>query len=99
MNWYFKTWMTKILINNCYGIIRNNKRIIYTDELPEKVSEEEAGNIEWREAFSTIDEKYRIALILLGGFSYKRDRQNTWNNGRSGEDKTFQRQGAIKGIW
>ena len=62
---YFKTWMTKILINNCYGIIRRNRKITYTDELPERVSEENASNIEWREALSTIDEKYRIVLILF----------------------------------
>ena len=62
---YFKTWMTKILINNCYGIIRSNRRITYTDELPERVSEENVSNIEWREALSTIDEKYRIVLILF----------------------------------
>lgn len=62
---YFKTWMTKILVNNCYGIIRRNRRIIYTDELPESVSEENVSNIEWREAMSAIDEKYRIVLILF----------------------------------
>lgn len=62
---YFKTWMTKILINNCYGIIRSNRRITYTDKLPERVSEENVSNIEWREALSAIDEKYRIVLILF----------------------------------
>lgn len=64
-NRYFKTWMTKILVNNCYGIIRRNKRITYTDELPESVCEEKVSNIEWREALSSIDEKYRIVLILF----------------------------------
>ena len=62
---YFKTWMTRILINNCYGIIRSNRQITYTDELPERVSEENVSNNEWREALSTIDEKYRIVLILF----------------------------------
>lgn len=62
---YFKSWMTKILVNNCYGIIRSNRRITYTDELPESVIEDNACNLEWREALSAIDEKYRIALILF----------------------------------
>ena len=62
---YFKTWMTKILVNNCYGIIRRNRQITYTDKLPERVSEENGSNIEWREALSTIDEKYRVVLILF----------------------------------
>lgn len=64
-NKYFKTWMTKILVHNCYGIIRGNRRIVYVDKPPEEVSEESVGNIEWREALSTIDEKYRIVLVLF----------------------------------
>lgn len=62
---YFKTWMTKILINNCYHIIRSNRRITYTDRLPEGVAEDNAGNLEWCEALSAIDEKYRVVLILF----------------------------------
>ena len=65
MDQYFRTWVTKILINNCYGMIRNNKQITYMDELPEKASEENVSNLEWREALSAIDEKYRIVLVLF----------------------------------
>lgn len=65
VNRYFKTWMTKILIHNCYSIIRSNRRITYMEELPESVSEENGSNMEWREALSSIDEKYRIVLILF----------------------------------
>lgn len=61
---YFKTWLTRILINNCYSIIRSNRRVTYTDELPDKAAEGNISNIEWQEALSTIDEKYRIVLIL-----------------------------------
>lgn len=62
---YFKTWMTKILVNNCCRIIRSGRRITYTAELPERVSEESVDNLEWREAMSSVDEKYRIVLILF----------------------------------
>ena len=62
---FFKTWMTKILIHNCYGIIRSSRRITYTDKLPERVSEEHVSNIEWREVLSVVDAKYRIVLILF----------------------------------
>lgn len=65
VNRYFKTWMTKILVNNCYAIIRSNRRIIYTDNLPERAGEENISNIEWQEALSSVDEKYRIVLILF----------------------------------
>ncbi|MDE5698061.1 MAG: sigma-70 family RNA polymerase sigma factor [Lachnospiraceae bacterium] len=62
---YFKAWVTKILVNNCYGIIRRNRWITYTDELPERVIEDNVSNIEWRETLSAIDEKYRIVLVLF----------------------------------
>ncbi len=62
---YFKTWMTKILVNNCRGIIRSNRRIIYTDNLPDRVGEETVSNVEWREALSAVDEIYRIVLVLF----------------------------------
>lgn len=65
VNQYFKTWMTKILIHNCYGIIRSNRRITYTDKLPEIAGEENGSNIEWQEAISAVAEKYRIVLILF----------------------------------
>lgn len=62
---YFKTWLTKILVNNCYGILRKKGQIIYTDELPERAGEENASNIEWKEALSALDEKYRTVLVLF----------------------------------
>lgn len=70
-NKYFKTWMTKILVHNCYGIIRGNRRIVYVEKLPEEAGEESIGNIEWREALSTVDEKYRIVLVLFYSEGFK----------------------------
>lgn len=61
---YFKTWMTKILMNKCYGIIRANKRMVYVEELPEQSSEGDMNSLEWKEAMNALDEKYRIVLIL-----------------------------------
>ena len=29
---FFKTWITKILKNECYNIIRKNKKIVYIEE-------------------------------------------------------------------
>lgn len=62
---YFKTWMTKILINKCYEIIRSNKRMVYVEELPEVSSGDEISNLEWKEALNALNEKYRIVLILF----------------------------------
>ena len=33
---YLKTWVTRILINECYKIIRNDKRVINMEILPEE---------------------------------------------------------------
>lgn len=60
---YFKTWMTRILIHKCYEIIRKNHGVIYMDELPERGAEQES-NLEWEEAMGTVDDKYRLVLVL-----------------------------------
>ena len=62
---YFKTWVTRILINKCYEIIRVNQKVIYMEELPEAASPEEVDSLEWKEAMNAIDEKYRVVLILF----------------------------------
>ncbi len=62
---YFKTWMTRILINKCYDMIRSGQKLTYLSELPETASEVSYGNLEWREAMETLDEKYRLVLILF----------------------------------
>lgn len=63
-NRYFKTWMTKILMNQCYEIIRANKHMVYVEELPEQALHGNMGSLEWKEAMNALDEKYRIVLIL-----------------------------------
>lgn len=32
-NEFFKTWLTKILMNECNNVIRNNRRIVYLEDL------------------------------------------------------------------
>lgn len=60
---YFKTWLTRILIHKCYEIVRKNHGVVYTDELPERAAEQE-NNLEWEEAMGTVDDKYRLILVL-----------------------------------
>lgn len=62
---YFKTWMTKILINNCNDIVRNSKRTQPMDELMDIQWENPAEDLtEFLETLKTLDEKYRTVLIL-----------------------------------
>ena len=55
---YFKTWMTRILINNCYKILEVRKRQTGLEEW-EEPSVTDEYNVELKDALSSIDEKYR----------------------------------------
>ena len=60
---YFKTWMTRILINHCYDIIRANP--IYGNMgLYEEPSKCDEYNVELKEAYSYVDERYRLPMEL-----------------------------------
>lgn len=69
---YFRTWMTRILINNCINIIRRNRREHPVSEFPEygKTSAE-IGNYEFNELMNSLDEKYRTILLLYYGEGFK----------------------------
>lgn len=61
----FRSWMMKILINNCKNILKKEKRIIHMETLPEETFvEQEYSNKEWNEMLSSLDEKYRVVLML-----------------------------------
>lgn len=67
---YFKTWMTRILINNCYMIRRQRKRMVDLGEYKEQVAND-VYNLELKEALSALDKKYRIPIMLFYGQGYK----------------------------
>jgi len=60
---FFKTWMTRILINHCYDIMRDNAvyENIETYEEPSKCDE---YNLELKEAYACVDERYRLPMEL-----------------------------------
>lgn len=66
---YFKTWMTRILINHCYDMRRKSAPLTNLEEW-EEPSEPDRYNIEWKEALSGVSEKYRIVLILFYSEGY-----------------------------
>ncbi|MDC7286224.1 sigma-70 family RNA polymerase sigma factor [Blautia schinkii] len=71
-NRYFKTWMTRILINKCKDILQARSRMMYTDNLPETpVYEEDFEALEWDNVLAPVDEKYRTVLLLyyMEGFN------------------------------
>ena len=61
---YFRTWLTRILINQSYEIRRKRKTYIPLDEVPE-VSAEPRDYLELKEALMILDEKFRLPVVLF----------------------------------
>ena len=62
---YFKTWMTRIVINESYAILRANKRLVSYEEYmsdDQAVEEEEYSPI--FEEITKMKEKYRVPFVL-----------------------------------
>ena len=59
----FHTWMIRILINECYNILRHNKREIAVDEVPDVYFAPEDSR-ELYKAFHALEEKYRLPMVL-----------------------------------
>nr|WP_288973913.1 RNA polymerase sigma factor [uncultured Blautia sp.] len=64
-NEYFKTWLTRILINHCNTIHRQRKRLVSDESLPEAWSQDESyADVEWKDFLNGLEEKYRIVVLL-----------------------------------
>lgn len=69
---YFRTWMTRILINKCKDIIRRQKSYAFVENVPDvSVHEDGFENVEWKDALNCLEEKYRLVTVLyyVEGFS------------------------------
>ena len=62
---YFRTWLTRILINNCNAIYRQRTKTLSEDAVEEK-GFQEAGfaDAEWGTFLNCLEEKYRTVIIL-----------------------------------
>lgn len=65
-----KTWLTRILINECLQMLRKNKREVLTDQLPEATTEDYDG-LPLKEALSKLSEDLSkiIYLRYYGGYT------------------------------
>lgn len=69
---YFNTWMTRILINKCNDILRKKTNLFYTNEMPDiPFKDNSYENVEWKEALNSLDEKYRLVIMLYYVESFK----------------------------
>lgn len=70
---YFRTWLTRILINQCKDILKGRKKYICVEDIPETGYEDQYFANEWKTLLSSLSEKYRIVMELyyVDGFSTK----------------------------
>lgn len=65
---YFKTWITRILINECNSMIKQKQKIIYIDQYEEKQNpiyqKDNEITIDVKEAIEKLDEKLKQTVIL-----------------------------------
>ncbi len=59
---FFRTWLTRILINSCHDIRRKNHRTVSLDEVPEQG--EDFPDLALAQAMEKLPEKYRLPLTL-----------------------------------
>lgn len=62
---YFKTWMIRILINECNKILRHYRTVNIREDMPEIPRQDMSiAELEFKEMLNLVEEKYRIVLIL-----------------------------------
>ncbi|MBQ7371596.1 MAG: sigma-70 family RNA polymerase sigma factor [Blautia sp.] len=68
---YFSTWVTRILINECYQIQKQYKRYEDSTELPEfPAGEDGMEKMRFQELLSLADERYHLILTLYYADEY-----------------------------
>lgn len=66
-----KAWLSRILVNECYSILRRRKRFGFTELNDELPAPPQADNIPLHDALQRLPAKLRIPLVLryMEGFS------------------------------
>ncbi len=66
---FLKTWLIRILVNECYTILRGKKRIFSTDSVEIVAPPQADGTV--FEALMQLEEKYRLPIVLHHIEGYK----------------------------
>ena len=69
-NKFFKTWMTRILINKCHDIRNQRIETVDISEHEELAFHEVESNLEIKEALEKLDEKYRLPIVMFYSDGY-----------------------------
>lgn len=65
---YFKTWITRILINECYDLLRKRNKVIPMESLEEQLPDtgyNDSYFLELSDSLSKVDYKHRVVLTLF----------------------------------
>ncbi len=67
---YFKTWISRIMVNECHNLQRKNSRMVPTETMPDQPAPDNSEQ-ETRLMLESLPEKQRVPLVLhyLEGFS------------------------------
>ena len=67
---FFQTWMIRILINECYSLLRRRKSVLPLDEMPEPAAPPDADR-DLHDAIAHLDKKLRLPVVLhyMEGYS------------------------------
>ncbi len=68
---YLKTWVTRILINECFKVLRKGKRELNMEVLPENSSDFGEDSISLKLAINNLPEELRKIIVLryFGGYT------------------------------
>ena len=63
---YFRTWLVRILINECCGLLRQRSRVVCVDQLPEGPTQEpdRERTMDLVGAVSSLEETLRLPIVL-----------------------------------
>lgn len=70
---YAKTWLTRILINECYSILRRREKFASTEDYEWQTKEVTEDYSELYQALMLLKKEYRLTIVLhyLEGYSVK----------------------------
>lgn len=68
---YFKTWLTRILINHCNDLLRQQKRLIPTLLEDDKTAAAPADDREFYELLEDLPEDMRLVFLLYYGEGFR----------------------------
>lgn len=61
---YAKTWLVRIVINECYAIMRRQKKLVPLEDIPEEAAEEIKDYSDLYDAISRLPEETRLTVTL-----------------------------------